>query len=418
MEAHLTGADRGASIRLFFEGSDRSGEPASISRLVVETTQREIDGLPAGVWVERLFRALCAALVPTSATAGSLGEGMSGTRRGVPATVEWLTYLGKDAATGVDRDRLREVPGVDVTEVGGGLLLRLDPSAGPRRTASYWERVRAVEATIGRPRATSALRQTVPRTAAAPAGAGPPLPFVPQPTVTLTERGAKHFHGSRYERTRFAQLGLREPGATLEGFELVRCEFDNVSIGSYGSGEEPVLVRDCSLTRCRARVALFGLVVVEDCLIDGFSGGFWATASVLLRHVVMRGPIDALDLRSPRQIQSNRQDLPNVHADHYRTVDWALDIREARFKRCDIGGVPGRLVRRDPATQILITRERALASPWREATAGHFWWVGIERLLESGDESEVFVACPRGDRFEEELGVIARLREAGTALPD
>lgn len=163
----------------------------------------------------------------------------------------------------------------------------------------------------------------------------------------------------------------------------------------------------------------FGLVVVEDCVIDGHAGGFWATATMFLKHVILRGPIDALDLRSPRQLRDpQRPSLAQIHDHFYRSVDWALDISEARFKRCDVGGVPGHLVRRDPGTQVLITRERALAGPWREVTADHFWRIGIERLLESGEESEVFVACPRGGRFEQELALIARLREAGIAASD
>ncbi len=422
MRARLTGADRGASIDIACVGSPRSGEPASISGLLVETTRREIDGDPAGVWIERLFRAMCAQLAPPWARAGSLGERMSGRRRGAGGRVEWLTYLGHEAAAGVRVGDLRGIDGVDVEDLSGGLLIRLDPSPGSRRTTAYWQRLQTVEATIGRPRPVAAEPpQSGTESMARPIrpAVGVPIPLVPRPTVTRTEGGTRHLQGARYERARFAQLQLREPGAVLEGFEAVRCEFDNVALGPRADGAQPVVVRSCTLTRRRSRAVSLGLVVVEDCLIDGHAGGFMATASVLLRHVVMRGPIDALDLRSPRQLQvASRPSLPRLHAEHYRTVDWTLDIREARFRRCDIGGVPGHLVRRDPTTQVLVTRARALAGPWREATGGHFWRVGIERLLESGDDSRVFVAGPRGDRFEQELAVIGRLREAGIAVPD
>lgn len=381
-EARLTGADRGASITFSWIESERSREPASITLLVVETTQREVDGIPAGEWVERLFRALCAELAPAGAKACSLGERGSAMSHSSSGRVEWLTYLGPRTVGAVRRDELAAVAGVEVEDVAGGILIRLDPSSATRRTKSYWERARAVEATIGRPplvkvsrsgRAVAAPRTTPPQT---------PTALVPRPVVTSTGTGGRHFSGARYEGMRFAQMELREPGAVVEGFELVKCEFDNVAIGSLEG--PPVTVRACTLTRCRSRVVTLWLVALEDCVIDGHIGGFSATASVLLRHVVLRGAIDAIDLRLPRQILSPER-IVRAHDEHYRTVDWALDIREARFKRCDLGGVPrvprpagprdpgprdpgagacGRLARSDGRT-LLERGDRAPAREWR-----------------------------------------------------
>jgi hypothetical protein len=234
---------------------------------------------------------------------------------------------------------------------------------------------------------------------------------------------------------RFAGIRYSTPGGILEGFDVEKCEFDNVSIGvdvvepgmaaivrrfnpnvSHEYDSAPVVVRNCTLTRCRIWQAYLRYVLVEDSVVDGLSGSLSMTSEVLLRHVVIRGPIDSIDIRHPRQVMGP-EPLIALHAAHYATVDWALDISEARFARCDIGGVPGRLVRRDPATQILVTRERVLASPWREVAQGA-WKIGIERLLKAEADSEVFVACPRGDDFEESLAVFQRLREAGLAEPD
>ena len=433
MHAVLTGADSGASIDFFYTGSPNAGEDASITHLVVETIHREIDGQPAGKWIERLFRAICQHITPPRATAASLGERMSAERHRASKAVEWLTYLGADAARTVGRDTLATIPKVDVEDVAGGLLIRLDPAPGPRRGSTFWERHQAVAAAIDSPKAPrfrlpfglgrrsespfppgTAFAPAAPVKAAPPRGAD-----VPRPELTIMEQGIPHYRGARYERTRIAQLGMRTPGAILEGFEAVRCEFDNVSIGSTKDGEEPVYVRDCALTRCRASVAFFGLVVVEDSVIDGLSGSFWPTPTILCRHVVLRGSIDAIDLRSPRQLDApGHGSMRAVHDAFYRSVDWALDIRDARFRRCDISGIPGHLVRRDPATQVLVTRERAMAGPWREVTGDHFWWVGIERLIETGDRSHVFVACRRGKDFDKEIELIRRLREAGIAEPD
>jgi hypothetical protein len=135
--------------------------------------------------------------------------------------------------------------------------------------------------------------------------------------------------------------------------------------------------------------------------------------------VTFRGNIDAIDIRHPRQLSSDRPVRIARHEDFYGTVDWALDIRDARFRRCDISGVPGRLVRRDPSTQVLVTLERLRRSRWQDiGYLGTSWWLGFERMLSSGIESQVFVAEPRGNDFAAQLEMTTVLRDAGIAEPD
>ena len=425
----LAGADRGASVDLFYAGSPNAGEPAWLTHLAVETTHREVDGEPAGAWVERVFRALCGHLAPPRATAASMGEAVGADRRRLSDSIEWLTYLGPEAASTVPRAAVAAIPKVAVDGVAGGLLVRLDPAPGPRRGSTYWERRRAVADTIDPPPSPSRLRLPFgrrrrrswwpPAGSLTPPAATPVQPAIPMPALTILHGGIPQYRGARYEGARVAQMFFDTPGAVIEGFEAVRCEFDNVSIGSRNDGELPVYVRSCTLTRCRASLAHFGLVVVEDSVIEGYSGGFTPTASVLLRHVTLRGSIDAFDLRAPGElVGAGHRSLPSFHDGFYRSVDWALDIRDARFRRCDISGVPGHLVRRDPATQVLVTRGRAMAGPWREVAGQHPWVFALEQLVESKDESRVLVACRRGKDFAGELEVIRRLREAGIAEPD
>jgi hypothetical protein len=213
--------------------------------------------------------------------------------------------------------------------------------------------------------------------------------------------------------------GLRydKPGAILEGFEAVRCEFQHVSLGATKTNEPPVIVRHCRLERCRIRQAYLDFVQIEDCVVDGMSGGMVRlTEGPLLKHVVVKGSVESTYLRYPR-LGYNPAVLERRRV-FYGGVDWALDISQAKLRRCEIGGVPGPLVRRDPATQILVTRERVLVGPWEEAAADTAEYFSIRRLLEPGLDSIVLVACPRGDNFEKTLTTFARLRKAGIAEPD
>lgn len=116
-------------------------------------------------------------------------------------------------------------------------------------------------------------------------------------------------------------------------------------------------------------------------------------------------------------------DYPIAQANQrpYETVDWAMDISEARFtgiemSRCDI---PARLIRRDPATQVVVTRESVSNGDWATAsTDSGGWQIAIEDFLASGVPDTVLVACKRGRFFKGQLAAIKRLRDMEVALPD
>jgi hypothetical protein len=408
----LTGADRAASIRLTFLGL------TSVEALVVETTQPDIDGEPAGEWVERLLRSLVAELRPRSAVASSLGERGAARRYGASGDVEWLTYLDPATVAATDVLRLRNTDGIDLDEVGDGLLIRIDPTPGPRRLKPYWTKVKAVEALIGQPVRRPPGKGARPSASSRRPQAAP-TQLVPRPNVWRDDHGRTHVDGARFERMRFIGVGLDTPGAIADGFDLSRCEFDNVSVGSRHEGEEPVSVRNSTLHRSKGTVVTFGLVAFEDCTVDGYSGGFWGTSTVLLRHVVLRGNIDALFLQWPTFDRlRDRPSLARRHREYYETIDWALDISKARFIRCEIPGVPAHLVRRDPATQAVVTADAARRQAWNHAVEDHFWSLTLKKLAESERKAQVIVACPRGKKFEQELRIIARLRQLGVAEPD
>jgi len=109
----------------------------------------------------------------------------------------------------------------------------------------------------------------------------------------------------------------------------------------------------------------------------------------------------------------------------YANVEWALDISEARFKEFGIRGVPARLIRRDPESQVLITRERALrvATPgWEEQLdpANKLWPFMISLFLGDGDEDMVLVAPLGAAKAKRDLLLkgLQELRRIGLAEPD
>jgi hypothetical protein len=392
----------------------------------LETTKPEIDGLPPAEWVRPLFLALCTELQPSMATASSMGErGAQRRRYGSAAEhLAWLTFLGADATNGLALAAVQRVPGIEITQTGEGLVIQLGPAPAARTYSAFLRMLDAAEHVVG-PEIVAALME---RRSSVHAGYPslrepdpPPTPirqWITKPQFSVDAAGTEHWGGRRYEGVRVANLEYRTPGGVLEGFEAVKCDLDHVHLGTYDSRLAPVVVRSCRLERCRVSQPSLWFVQIEDCVIDGLRGSMqYLTIGPLLKHVVVKGSVDTFFIRPPGQIKPDPV-ASTRHMDFYADVDWALDISQASFKRCDIDGVPGRLVRRDPATQVLITRERVLATAWQQVTTGTVELYGIDRFVKSGRDSVVLVACTRGDRFEAALASFARMREAGIAEPD
>jgi len=109
-----------------------------------------------------------------------------------------------------------------------------------------------------------------------------------------------------------------------------------------------------------------------------------------------------------------------ANAEYYAGCDWALDISRAEFKEMDIRGIPAKLIRRDPETQVVVTRAKALEGKWRTLDLSDTWWAtAIEFLLDHKKENDIVLVAPKGhSQFEQFLAGLKLLREAGVAEPD
>jgi hypothetical protein len=96
-----------------------------------------------------------------------------------------------------------------------------------------------------------------------------------------------------------------------------------------------------------------------------------------------------------------------------------LDIREADVEELDIRRVPARLIRRDPESQIVITRERAMQGVWRQLDLRNTHWATcIELFLQDGDQDVVLVAGRRDRKYRQLMYGLQALRDAGVAESD
>jgi hypothetical protein len=240
-------------------------------------------------------------------------------------------------------------------------------------------------------------------------------------------------------------------GLVTRGFSdllLSECVFHGCRIGvplidpeapfhlhRHDLSRRPVL-RNIEARRCELRGGNFGCAltaaVVEEVVLDDLmTDGLVQTWATVFNHVTLKGKIDRLMFSpffsaeespyfAPGKPPSKfRQALDKANSDYYATVDWAIDIRDAEFKDFDCRGVPSRLVRRDPETQIMVTRERVLACGDAIAAGGTYWHGWLKLFLQDDFYNDaVLIAFKRSPKFKDLLAGIHQLRRAGVAEPD
>ncbi|MFI5381078.1 MAG: hypothetical protein ACHRHE_17410 [Tepidisphaerales bacterium] len=108
-----------------------------------------------------------------------------------------------------------------------------------------------------------------------------------------------------------------------------------------------------------------------------------------------------------------------ARAEYYRQVDWALDIRDAYVMGLRIRGVPVHLIRRDPETQAVVSREQIVERRWASLDIGKSWWKPILEAEATRPGGDIVLVAPRLDEsFDEQMEGIRRLRSAGISNPD
>jgi hypothetical protein len=76
------------------------------------------------------------------------------------------------------------------------------------------------------------------------------------------------------------------------------------------------------------------------------------------------------------------------------------------------------LIRRDPETQVVVTREKAIEGAWRNLDLSKTWWAtSLEFFVKRGDADVVLVAPKRDRKFRDLLDGLKALRDAGVAEP-
>jgi hypothetical protein len=222
-----------------------------------------------------------------------------------------------------------------------------------------------------------------------------------------------------FQDREFQSINDRNSGKTFSNLEFRRCHFESCRISTTRNPRRRSTIRNVKIIDCEELGCVLDAAIVEDVLVDGFkTHGLFQIWGAVFKHVIVRGRFGRL-MTSPliatamgTSAEQNAFNISNTL--YYENVDWAFDICEAEFEEADLRGVAAHLVVRDPDTQFILTRERALEGKWKDINLnGTHWKTSIELFLDRGAQDQVFVAPKRNPRYRPLLAGLWALRDAG-----
>lgn len=216
-----------------------------------------------------------------------------------------------------------------------------------------------------------------------------------------------------------------DSSAIFENIEFEDCYFQGSFISNTKDPKKRSTFRNIKMTNCSQRGCTIYSAIIEDVVIDGLKthGQLVQTWGAVFKHVVLRGNIDDTMISYVVDIMGEKPEVQKAfdeaNAEYYSDVDWALDISNASLKSIDIRGVPAKLIRRDPETQIVVTRETALEGRWRDLELKEgLWKTSLLMFLNQNKPDVVLVAPKRSRRFKDFLEDVRIFRSEGIAKPD
>ena len=206
-----------------------------------------------------------------------------------------------------------------------------------------------------------------------------------------------------YKDKIFHSLFDRGESVNISSVACHNCRFINCWLSLTTDIRQRSIVKDASLTNCTIESGDIGPALLQNIRIDGLvTGPLLIVWGAVFDRVQFSGEIGKIKInRVVHQVdrsESTQGPFDDFRTKFYEKAEWALDISQAKFRCFEIAGIPARLIRRDPATQVIVTRERALDPEWRSkisSDADH-WRFVIDMFIADGEEDQVLVAPSTG----------------------
>lgn len=227
--------------------------------------------------------------------------------------------------------------------------------------------------------------------------------------------------GQEFERV------MDRGGLVAQDIVFTQCTFDNCGLSLTNDPQRMSRVSRVALTGCTSMNSIIGPAYLDDIEIDGLkTGDIMIVWGALFRHVTLKGKIGSVKvntaIQDPHASAACQASFDRLREQHYGTVDWALDISQARPTMLDLRGIPAALVRIDPRTQARVFRDCLASVDQVEAVKALD--VNTRFILKQfvkSDAQDLVLAAPtgRGAKFYQPVvASFEALRSAGLAASD
>ena len=216
--------------------------------------------------------------------------------------------------------------------------------------------------------------------------------------------------------------------SVIENVSFDRCVFTNCVLAQTRDSGSRSHVRNVRVSNCEEVGCAIGPAILEDVVVDGLStSDLLIVSGALFRRVTLRNRVGRIKInRYPDIDESNLQltaPFDRASERFYAETDWALDISDAVFGSFDATGIPARLIRRDPISQVVVRRENVSGAAWRKkvATWNTYWLDVLDVIFEDNPPEDTVLVAPKGSRkarFQQLVDGLDNLRQIGVADPD
>lgn len=225
-----------------------------------------------------------------------------------------------------------------------------------------------------------------------------------------------------YQDVVFRNLIDHDSGRVIQNLDLQRCTFINSKLSSGLDPKKRTILRRLHLSHCciKQRFAMVGAPILEHTTVEHLRCGdvliFWGAA---FQRVTLKGHMPPMIFHE--RMAGNAVPIEcaerfrEANGAFYTAVDWALDIRDAQFATVRLSSIPGQLIRRNPATQVMVSRSKLLERDWSKLPLPSITRVSVENCLASCHEYQVIVAGERSRTFAAQLEGLEILRREGFA---
>lgn len=262
------------------------------------------------------------------------------------------------------------------------------------------------------------------------------MPFAAEPheTPDLSAGGAigdKELTMQVIAKRKFFGQRDQGTGRTFSNLAIEDCLFHWCTLSETVDLTKLARVRDVEVRNCRLQhPVVVGPSVIRDVLVENLEiQSELVCWHPLLWHVTLRGRIGRVRIEPYLCIEARYYKPAALlrafeisKRNFYNHVDWALDIREAQVEALEIQGVPWNLIRRDPESQMFISRRIADSPHWCDGISPENYWIDyVEERFMNQDIDRLLLVAPKAFPSEEYAKILHdlhELREAQLTEPD